>query len=53
MSGKEKEPGKPGKKKKLLIGAGIIMLAAAAAAGTGASVWYLSERSGKALRRWN
>lgn len=42
MSGKEKEPGKPGKKKKLLIGAGIIMLAAAA--GTGATVWYLSER---------
>ena len=51
MSGKEKEPGKPGRKKKLLFGAGIIMLAAAA--GTGASVWYLSERSGKALRRWN
>ena len=42
MSGKEKEPGKPGKKKKLLFGAGIIMLAAAA--GTGATVWYLSER---------
>ena len=48
MSGKEKEPGKPGKKKKLLIGAGIIMLAAAA--GTGASVWYLSERSGTQQR---
>ena len=42
MSGKEKEPGKPGRKKKLLFGAGIIMLAAAA--GTGATVWYLSER---------
>lgn len=42
MSGKEKEPGKPGRKKKLLFGAGIIMLAAAA--GTGATVRYLSER---------
>ena len=48
MSGKEKEPGKPGRKKKLLFGAGIIMLAAAA--GTGATVWYLSERSGTQQR---
>ena len=41
MSGKEKEPGKPGKKKKILIG--ICVLVLAAAAGTGAYVRYFSD----------